>query len=189
MCVIRSCLVLLCQTPSQECQRVSMTSPTGKVRGVCFGLFCFDHNYCKLTGCLFDMRALYPKYLLIQCLGYSVHWFWFMGGSVIRSILMFGNCHIFCVFSMHIGSQHQSWLLYFALPVLHGVLPRPYFVHLAKLVAALHILSSDNISLEKLHEADVLLGDVYQHFPRLYGMSFIITELHIHNIMELPTFY
>ena len=38
------------------------------------------------------------------------------------------------------ASEYRSWMLFYSLPVLPGLLAEPYFSHYALLVAALHIL-------------------------------------------------
>jgi hypothetical protein len=52
---------------------------------------------------------------------------------------------------------YRSWILYYALPVMKGVLSPAYFNHLCLLVSALHILTSDYIRKEKLAEAEQAL--------------------------------
>ena len=57
------------------------------------------------------------------------------------------------LFTKHVASEFRSWLLYYSLPVLHGILPDPYFTHYLLLVAAMHLLLSDVITDVMLHKA------------------------------------
>ena len=54
--------------------------------------------------------------------------------------------------------------MYYALPVMKGVLPPAYFNHLCILVSALHILTSDYIPRAKLVEAEQVLKLFYTNF-------------------------
>lgn len=49
------------------------------------------------------------------------------------------------------GSELRSWILFFAQPVLFGILPAPYFNHLALLVASLHLLWGDTVHVRDVH--------------------------------------
>lgn len=79
---------------------------------------------------------------------------------------------------MLIGSELQTWTLYFSLPVLAGILPLIYVQHWALLVGALHILSSDSITPEELSTAETLLQEFYNKFADLYGRVLIICTQH-----------
>ena len=68
-----------------------------------------------------------------------------------------------------IASDYRSWVLYFSLPVLYGILPEPYFTHYALLVAAMHILLGEDTSESSLERAGIYLGQFYQNFSSLYG--------------------
>ena len=43
-----------------------------------------------------------------------------------------------------IASELQSWILYYSVPLLYGILPPAYLNHLPYFVGAIHILSLDN---------------------------------------------
>lgn len=68
-----------------------------------------------------------------------------------------------------VGSEVRSWLLYFSLPVLDGILPVVYFRHLSLLIAALHILTSDYIRISDLQNSRLFLTQFYERFAELYG--------------------
>ena len=54
--------------------------------------------------------------------------------------------------------QDQSYEIgSYSLPVLHGILPQPYFCHLALLVAGIYIYSSQKMSLEEHKLGEELL--------------------------------
>lgn len=62
-------------------------------------------------------------------------------------------------------------MLFFALSVLRGILPRVYLTHLALLMAALYVLSSDSITSADLQHAREWLLAFYKDFSELYGES------------------
>ena len=71
------------------------------------------------------------------------------------------------------GSELRSWLFYYSLPVLHGVLPATYLSHFALLVAGIYIFNSDCITKTDFHTASKCLLLFYQQFSTLYGNGFI----------------
>lgn len=73
-----------------------------------------------------------------------------------------------------IGSELRSWLLYYSLPVLVDVLPLVHFKHYSLLVASMHILTSDNISVEDLDAAEGWLKKFYMEYEDLYGMYYVL---------------
>ena len=54
----------------------------------------------------------------------------------------------------HEACEFTSWLLYYSLPVLHGILPDPYFTHYSLVVAAVHLLLSDTITEVMLNKVE-----------------------------------
>lgn len=69
------------------------------------------------------------------------------------------------------ASEYRTWILYYSLPVLSGVLPLPYYEHLRLFVCSLHILLSSKITQEMLVTAEDLLDKFYLKFQQLYGMQ------------------
>ena len=67
------------------------------------------------------------------------------------------------------ASEFRSWLLYYSLPVLHEVLPDPYFTHYALLVAAMHVFLGDTISQNDFRWAELVLYRFCESFAELYG--------------------
>ena len=67
------------------------------------------------------------------------------------------------------ASEYRSWMLYFSLPVLHDILPDPYFTHYSLLVAAMHIMLGKTISTQRLKIGEEYLRRFYEMFSSLYG--------------------
>ena len=94
--------------------------------------------YCQLKSLI--QYPVYPEGLKSTIVGkvFSLH----------TGVMVYETCY--CLF---IGSELRNRLLFFSLPVLREILPSQFFDHLALLVAAIYIFSSDCIS-----EQDFLLG-------------------------------
>jgi len=67
--------------------------------------------------------------------------------------------------------------LFFAIPVLNGILPMPYFNHLCYLVAAVYIVLSDAIQESDLSNTDRLLKAFYSQCAQLYGKAWLQFKL------------
>ncbi|XP_070537874.1 uncharacterized protein [Ptychodera flava] len=78
------------------------------------------------------------------------------------------------------ATELQSWLLFYSLPCLNGILPQQYLKHFACLSEAIHILLRDNMSLDDLHLAEKHLDVFYRDFENLYGRG--SCGLNVHNI-------
>ena len=84
-----------------------------------------------------------------------------------------GNCN--CIFIGFFncfyaaGAELRNWLLFYCLPVLSGILPQPFFGHLALLVAAIYIYSAQKISVQDHKLAEDLLLQFYKDFSVHYG--------------------
>ena len=63
----------------------------------------------------------------------------------------------------------RNWILYFSLPVLHGILPEPYISHFSLLVAALQLLSSSTITQSDMKYATYCIATFVDQFSDLYG--------------------
>ena len=79
------------------------------------------------------------------------HW----KGSICIAIQEMFNFYA-CLYT-YLALEFHSWLLYYSLPVIHGVLPESLFTHYTLLVAALHILLSMSISHSDLRRATCYL--------------------------------
>ena len=84
------------------------------------------------------------------------------------------------------ASEYRAWLLYYCLPVLHGILPSDYVHHLSLLVSSVHILISDSITNSSLCDAQSLLESFYSLLPNLYPD--IMCGINFHSLIHLPTF-
>ena len=73
--------------------------------------------------------------------------------------------------ALFLASDYRSWVFYFSLPVLLGVLPEPYFSHYCLLVAAMHILYVEEIRRSDVTRARSYLLRFYEMLPTLYGNS------------------
>ena len=73
-----------------------------------------------------------------------------------------------CTF--HVATELQNWLLFYSVPILDGILPRPCFIHYCKLIKGVSILLGSHITLELLSIAESSLKDFYKDMEELYGM-------------------
>lgn len=102
--------------------------------------------------------------------------FWVLSKSCICTLVNteydhFSGCCLFSPFPT-LGSQLRSWLLYYSLPTLKGILPQVYMNHYALFVAAIHIFLSEEITETDLSNAEQYLKKFYEEYPNLYGMLF-----------------
>ena len=71
------------------------------------------------------------------------------------------------------ANELRSFLLYFGVPVLYGILRHEYFQHYFLLVQAIYVLLKDSISSTDLCEAEKLLFMFCENFSILYGEQFM----------------
>jgi len=85
------------------------------------------------------------------------------------------------------ATELQSWLLYYGIPCLSGLLEDVYFNHFVLLSEAIYIFLGDNITIPELNRAEELLDLFYEQFSQLYlpGSS----GLNVHNIGRHLTEY
>lgn len=76
------------------------------------------------------------------------------------------------------ASECRSWLFFYAIPVLHGILPEIYLNHFALLVEAIYVLNSESISSEQLSYCDRLLYHFCCTFSTLYGERYMTAVVH-----------
>ena len=82
------------------------------------------------------------------------------------------------------ASELRSFLLYYGLPVLFGLLEQNYFQHFAVLSQAAFILLLDLISELQLQQCERLLEYFCLMFPYLYDLRY--QTINIHNLLHLP---
>ena len=78
---------------------------------------------------------------------------------------------LFAVFLSSVGSELQTWTLYFSLLVLCGILPLVYYQHRALFVEALQILNLDAITPSDMSTA---CQDFHQNFPGIHGKLYVL---------------
>lgn len=81
------------------------------------------------------------------------------------------------------ASEIHSFLLYYGLPTLYGILPENYFNHYILFVQAIYILLKDSISEAELKEADRLLDSFCKSFSNLYQDRFF--TMNVHQLLHL----
>ena len=81
------------------------------------------------------------------------------------------------------ASELRSFLLYYGIPVLYGLLPDNYFHHYAIFVHAVYICLKDSISLEELKKAESMLFSFCKDFSALYEERF--QTLNVHQLLHL----
>ena len=67
------------------------------------------------------------------------------------------------------GSEFKSWLLFYSMPVLRGILSPVYLAHYSLLVASIHMLSSHCVSASDMDASEVYLNTFYRCSVILYG--------------------
>ena len=68
-----------------------------------------------------------------------------------------------------LASEYRSWLLYYSLPVLHGVLAKEYVENVVYLISALHLLLQESISDVMIDDAKLHCNLFVQGYEKLYG--------------------
>lgn len=82
------------------------------------------------------------------------------------------------------ANEWRSWLLYYSLPCLKGILPTVYYKHHCVLVTTLHILLRDNITTGDLDAAAEHLADYVTEFEVLYGSDQMFFNVHL--LLHIP---
>ena len=81
------------------------------------------------------------------------------------------------------ASEYRSFLFYYSLPVMLGLLPDEYYEHYALLCQAIYLLNSDLISSHRLKKANKLLHRFYYSFSSLYNKRYL--TLNMHQLLHL----
>lgn len=69
------------------------------------------------------------------------------------------------------ASEVRSWLLYYSLPVLKGILPDDFYCHYALLATSIYLLLQQPVTQDALLLADKQLEEFYAMMSIYYGMS------------------
>ena len=81
------------------------------------------------------------------------------------------------------ASKLHSFLLYYGVPVLYGILPDNYFHHYAIFVHPIYMCLKESISSEDLKKAELMLFGFCEDFSLLYDERFI--TLNVHQLLHL----
>ena len=77
------------------------------------------------------------------------------------------------------ASELRNWLLFYSLPLLITHLPALYFHHYALFVCAMHMLLSNELSLEKVEAAGQTIIDFCSFLPELYDDNICTHNMHL----------
>ena len=69
-----------------------------------------------------------------------------------------------------LAAEYRSWLLFYSLPCMKGVLSEELFSHYALLVGGIYLLSQKSISAADLKKAEILLAHFVEMLHVYYGM-------------------
>lgn len=70
-------------------------------------------------------------------------------------------------------------ILFAAYPILYGILKDKYIDHILKLIEAIHILSSNKISMENINRAEELLQSYVFEFEEIFGKEQMVFNVHL----------
>ena len=79
------------------------------------------------------------------------------------------------------ASEFRSFLLYYAMPCLVGILPNEYLVHFSLLQSDIILLLGSSISQFDLMQADQSLKKFCQDMEKLYGLKALTSNIHALN--------
>ena len=83
------------------------------------------------------------------------------------------------------ASEFRSWLLYFSIPVISGILPDAYFQHFLLLSQAIHLLLKDKITQVDIDVATNLILIYCFNFEKLYSARY--QTINFHSLIHLPS--
>ena len=82
------------------------------------------------------------------------------------------------------ASECKSFLLYFGIPCLSGILKKEYVDHFSCLVEGISLLMQSVITIDDLERSQVLLDEFVREVERLYGVDKMMYNVHI--LRHLP---
>lgn len=82
------------------------------------------------------------------------------------------------------ANELRSWLLYYSVGVLHGILPEKFLTHYVQLVAAIRIYIQKDISHNDLILARTKINFFVKEFEELYGTKHM--RYNVHTISHIP---
>lgn len=77
------------------------------------------------------------------------------------------------------GNEHRTWLFYYSMVCLQGILPQRYLLHYALLAEAVYILSQTNITPIAVERAEQNLIVFVQDFEKLYPVQKMVYNIHL----------
>lgn len=82
------------------------------------------------------------------------------------------------------ASEWRSWLLYYSIICLSGILPLKYLKNFSKLVCGIEILLRDSINKKMLFLANKLLTEFLIEFQEIFGQEQMTYNMHL--LLHLP---
>ena len=76
------------------------------------------------------------------------------------------------------AAEFRTFLLFYGIPVLGGILPSVYLQHFSLLAHAVFILLKNSISLQDLDNAEAMLIQFCKQFAQLYGEHYELANVH-----------
>ncbi|XP_011859092.1 PREDICTED: uncharacterized protein LOC105556604 isoform X2 [Vollenhovia emeryi] len=83
------------------------------------------------------------------------------------------------------ASEWRSWLMWYILICLRGLLPIKYLRHVALLITAIHILLQKSVTIESIDHANELLIKFVVQFQEYFGKSSMTFNIHL--LLHLST--
>ncbi|KAJ8050043.1 hypothetical protein HOLleu_03078 [Holothuria leucospilota] len=82
------------------------------------------------------------------------------------------------------ASEYRTWLLWYAIPVLQGILQTPYLQHFMLLCISIYLLVSRSVSKRNVLLAKHLLDSYVEKVQTLYGTEHC--SFNVHQLIHLP---
>ena len=76
------------------------------------------------------------------------------------------------------ASECRSWLLYYSVPCLNGIMRTRYLQHWSLLVNAVHALLQDSVPLDEIGKAERELRSFSREMETLYGLEHMTSNIH-----------
>jgi len=77
---------------------------------------------------------------------------------------------MYALFHFLSAAEYRSWLFFYSLPCMKGILSDDLFNHYALLVGGIYLLCQESISPADLKKAEMLLAHFVEMFDVYYGM-------------------
>ena len=80
------------------------------------------------------------------------------------------NSSMYALFRFLSAAEYRTWLFFYSLPCMKGILSDELFNHYALLVGGIYLLCQESISPADLRKAEMLLVHFVEMFDVYYGM-------------------